>query len=201
MTRRARFLAVLALAGCALGAPPRPPQALYDFGSPAAGNSPHIAVTLAVSRVAAPEWLESPTLQYRLAYQDALRYRGYAGSRWVASPAQLLTERLRQAVAQVGGRGAGRGTDAVKTDYLLRVELEEFCQVFDSPQASRGVVRARAGLVREGRVLVAQKIFAVEKPAATADAAGGAEALAGAADQLVSELVAWTAQSTGGEGK
>lgn len=194
--RRVLFLAILALAGCTLGPPPRPPQTLYDFGVPAAGNSPRLSTSLAIARVSAPEWLESPTLQYRLAYQDALRYQGYAGSRWVAPPAQLLTERLRQAAAQLGNRGVVREADGVKADYVLRLELEEFNQVFDSPQASRGVVRARASLMRDGRLLAAQKTFAVEKPAATADAAGGAHALSAAADQLVGELLAWAAQVT-----
>ncbi len=88
-----------------------------------------------------------------------------------------------------------RDAEGVKTDYLLRVELEEFSQVFDSPQASRGVAHARATLVRGGRALAAQKNFVVEKPAPGADAAGGAQALAAAADQLVGEILAWAAQA------
>lgn len=194
--RAALVLAMLAIAGCTLGPQPRPPQALYDLGTPAAPNSPRFAGTLAIARVSAPEWLETPTLQYRLAYQDPLRYHGYAGSRWVASPAQLLTERLRQA-AQSTGRGTVRDAEGVKTDFVLRVELEEFSQVFDSPQSSRGVAHARASLVREGRTLVAQKNFIAEKPAPGADAAGGAQALAAAADQLVAEILAWAAQAAG----
>ncbi|HET9700787.1 MAG TPA: ABC-type transport auxiliary lipoprotein family protein [Burkholderiales bacterium] len=191
--RRGVLLLALALAGCALGPQQRPSPALYDFGTPAAPNSPKLSGSLAVARVTAPEWLESPTLQYRLAYQDPLRYHGYGESRWVSSPAQLLTERLRQA-AQSAGRTV-RDTEGVRTDYVLRVELEEFSQVFDSPQASRGVARARATLVREGRVLVAQKNFTAEKPAPGADAAGGARALAAAADQLVAEILAWASQA------
>lgn len=193
--RCAVLLLALVLAGCAVGPQQRPSPALYDFGVPAAPNSPKLSASLAVARVTAPEWLESPTLQYRLAYQDPLRYQGYGESRWVSSPAQLLTERLRQA-AQSAGRGTVRDTEGVRTDYVLRVELEEFSQVFDSPQASRGVARARATLVREGRVLVAQKNFTAEKPAPGADAAGGARALAAAADQLVAEILAWASLAT-----
>jgi cholesterol transport system auxiliary component len=192
--RGAALLLALSLAGCTLGPPQRPSQALYDLGPPAAPDSPWPAASLAIPRVSAPDWLESPTFQYRLAYQDPLRYHGYAGSRWVASPAQLLTERLRQA-AQASGRGGARDVDGVKADYLLRVDLEEFSQVFDSPGASRAVVRARATLVRGGRTLAGQKNFAVEKPAPSPDAAGGAQALAAAADQLVAELLAWAAQA------
>lgn len=195
MTRLGALLVLLVAAGCNLLPPPRPPLALYDFGAPAVWNSPAIPRSLAVARVSAPEWLETPTLQYRLAYQDALRYQGYAGSRWVAAPALLLTERLRQAAAQAGSGGAVREGEGVTTDFVLRMELEEFSQVFDSPRASRGVIRARASLVRAGRALGAQKGFVVEKPAATADAAGGAQALAAAADQLVIEVLAWVAQA------
>jgi cholesterol transport system auxiliary component len=195
MMRLAFFVFLLALAGCNVLPQPRPPQALYDFGAPAAWNSPAIAGSIAVGRVSAPEWLESPTLQYRLTYQEPLRHQGYAGSRWVAAPSLLLTERLRQAAAQASSRGAVRDGEGVRTDYLLRVELEEFSQVFDSPQSSRGVVRARASLVRDGRVLAAQQGFVVERPAATADAAGGAKALAAAADQLVIDMLGWMAQA------
>jgi cholesterol transport system auxiliary component len=195
VTRRLLVLLLPALAGCALAPQPRPAPALYDFGAPAAWNSPRLSPSLAIPRVSAPEWLESSALQYRLAYQDPLRYHGYAESRWVASPPQLLTERLRQASAQASSGGAVRDTDGVKADYLLRVELEEFSQVFASPQESRGVVRARGSLVRSGGVLVAQRGFAVEKAAVTADAAGGAQALAAAADELVAELLGWAAQA------
>jgi cholesterol transport system auxiliary component len=195
MMRLAILVLLLAAAGCSVLPPPRPPQALYDFGAPAAWNSPAVAGSLAVARVSAPEWLETPTLQYRLAYREPLRYQGYAGSRWVAAPSQLLTERLRQAAAQSGSRGALREGEGVKTDFVLRVELEEFSQVFDAPQSSSGVIRARASLVREGRLLTAQKGFVVERPAATADAAGGAQALAAAADQLIVEMLAWAAQA------
>jgi hypothetical protein len=55
--------------------------------------------------------------------------------------------------------------------YALRSELFEFEQVFDRPDRSRGVLRLRATL--DGKGIWAQRTFAIEKPAPTADAAGG----------------------------
>jgi cholesterol transport system auxiliary component len=77
---------------------------------------------------------------------------------------------------------------------VLRVQLQEFSQVFDSEQASAAVLRVRAQLSdagSHGETLVAQQQFTVRRPAATPDAAGGARALAEASAQLADELAAW----------
>jgi ABC-type uncharacterized transport system auxiliary subunit len=73
---------------------------------------------------------------------------------------------------------------------VLRVELDEFAQVFDQEKSSRAVVRARASLVAN-RDVTAQKAFLIEIPAATPDGPGGAAALAQAANRLVDEVLAW----------
>jgi cholesterol transport system auxiliary component len=52
----------------------------------------------------------------------------------------------------------------------------------------------RAVLVENGR-LVAQTSFSTEQPAASADAAGGARALALAADASIERLIGWTADA------
>jgi cholesterol transport system auxiliary component len=84
--------------------------------------------------------------------------------------------------------------DGARTDYALRVELEEFDQVFDAADKSRGVVVARASLVStSNRTLVAQKSFTFERAAASADADGGVRALAAAGGELVDAIVVWTA--------
>jgi cholesterol transport system auxiliary component len=122
---------------------------------------------------------------YRLAYADGTRLASYRDSRWAAPPAALLHERLRQRLARTPG-AAGAVT--------LRIELEEFSQIFDSPASSRAVVRLRAELVEggSGRVL-RQQTFAEEVPAASADAPGGARALTQATDAVLARLIHWTA--------
>jgi cholesterol transport system auxiliary component len=77
--------------------------------------------------------------------------------------------------------------------YALRAELFEFEQVFDRPDRSRGVLRLRATL--EGKGIWAQRTFAIEEPAPTADAAGGVSALTQCSDELAALIVEWVAAS------
>jgi cholesterol transport system auxiliary component len=85
-------------------------------------------------------------------------------------------------------------SDGVRTTTILRVELQEFSQVFDAPERSRAVVRVHAVLVSGGR-LVAQTSFSVDRPAPSPDAQGGARALALTADAAIDRLIGWTADA------
>ncbi len=42
-----------------------------------------------------------------------------------------------------------------------------------------------------GERVLGQRVFVVQRPAATADAAGGAAALASASDELIGQMVRW----------
>src|SRR6266540_5728439 len=135
----ARFVAFalgLACAGCSFAPAPVPAVANYDFGPVPDGHpaqGPRRA--LLVHDVGAPAWLDSPLIHYRLAYQDAARPQVYAESRWVMSPASLFTNRLRGQLAASGG--IVQPGDGARAGYALRVELDEFTQVFDAPGKSR----------------------------------------------------------------
>jgi cholesterol transport system auxiliary component len=80
---------------------------------------------------------------------------------------------------------------------VLRVELEEFSQLFESPTASPGVLRLRCTLLENtggGERLVAQRSFSVQRPAPSADASGGVRALAAATDAAAQDIAAWLQQ-------
>ena len=179
--------AALLLAGCALGGRSGPPATVYDFGPPAqrAATAP---ASLAVE-VRAPAWLDGTAIAYRLAYEDPLRLREYSGSRWAGGAAQLLAQRLRQQLGATAANGA--------VDCLLRVDVQEFTQVFDTAERSRGVVQAEAFLLDAGRRILARRVFSVERPAASQDARGGAAALVAASGQLGGELASWLVESDG----
>lgn len=184
----------LACGACGIAPAPGPELTSYDFG-PApeqAARSLHQAVV--VHEIGAPAWLDSPLMHYRLAYRDAARPKAYADSRWVMSPAALLSNRLRRQLAASGTGGVIQPGDGAHAKYALRVELDEFMQVFDAPGRSRGVVRMRA-VVIGNRSLVAQRTFKAEQPAPTPDAEGGARALTAASDEAIDQLVAWTIQN------
>lgn len=199
-------LAAAVLAGC--GALPEKPtqQTMYDFGpapaaaapAPAAGERP----ALVLPEVEAEGILETPALLYRLGYDDPNQVRPYAFARWSAPPPQLLRQRLRDVLA--GGRSVLDSAAAsalvrrgAERPPVLRVQVEEFSQLFDSPTASRGMLRLRCTLLESsngGERLVAQRSFMVERPAPTADASGGVRALTAATDAAAQDIARWLQQ-------
>ena len=198
MRQAVAVLLMMTLAACSLGPEKKDAAATYDLGAASAGmaGQPRIRASLLVHAVAAPAWLESNAIVYRLNYQDAARQLSYANSRWAAPAAAMLTQQLRARLAAASDGGIVNIADGARAEYALRVELEEFSQVFDTAQASRAVIVARASIVNVARrTLYVQKTFTAEKPAASANAEGGVSALAGASGELVDAIVAWTATS------
>lgn len=193
-------LVFLALGACS-ALPDKPLRALqYDFGPGstvlAMGNLP----PLALADVEAPGLADGGTaVLYRLAYADAQQLRPYTQARWSVPPAQLVGQRLRDVLGQRRAvLGASDSAALARTTgpvpRLLRLELQEFTQVFQSPAASTGLVRLRATLVEStplGYNLLAQRSFSVQRPAPSADAPGGVRALAAATDALAQELDSW----------
>jgi cholesterol transport system auxiliary component len=185
----------LACAGCSIAPAPSSAVAQYDFGpAPSTNSAQGLRQSLVVYDLSAPAWLDSPFIYYRLAYEDAARPHAYADSRWVTSPAALIAIRLRGRLAAAGKGGIVHPADGARANHALRVELDEFSQVFDAPGKSRAVVRLRASVLGN-RALIAQRSFSVERPASTPDAEGGVRALIGASDEAVEQLVAWTVGS------
>ncbi|QXL83702.1 ABC-type transport auxiliary lipoprotein family protein [Comamonas sp. NLF-1-9] len=200
---RAVFGIAISLLLLACSALPQPPvrSAVYDFGpgpaSAVQGARQPAIVLSSVATGGVP--VNDNALYYRLAYANAQQLRPYSLARWSQSPATLLAQTLRTRLGQerpVLSPGAPLVGAAADEPELLKVELEEFSQVFDAPQASHALVRARASLFASAAGdtrLRAQQLFVVQRPAATPDAAGGAQALAAAAAQLADELAAWLA--------
>ena len=181
------LLSALLLSACVGGARNTPSIAVYDFGLPAARLVADGTWSRLALEVRSPPWFDSLSVDYRLAYEDPLKQREYAGSRWAGAPGILLAQRLRQQLGTVSVTGNTLSL------CLLRVELQEFSQVFDSPQRSRGVLQGSVSLIDVKRQLVAERQLAIEKPAATADAQGGIDALAAASTELGQLIADWLA--------
>jgi cholesterol transport system auxiliary component len=192
---RTSSLFLLALLAACSGAPQtRDGLASYDFGLAATEReaNPRLQHDLVVAAVSAPAWMDNASIHYRLAYQDAARPQPYAQSRWVMPPAALLGQRLRSAIARASKAAVFTPTDGVRADYTLRLELDEFSQVFDAVDKSRAVVRLRASLIRN-RGIVVQQDFGIELAAATPNAEGGVRALIAASDEAGNRLIDWLA--------
>jgi cholesterol transport system auxiliary component len=194
------ILTMLALAGCALPSPPQRP-AVYDFGPgplarPAVIDNTRLA-PLVVSEVEANAALDGTAVLYRLAYADDQQLHPYAQARWSMTPAQLIRLRLREHLGQ--HRALLNPEDNAQSGVAsqpatLRVELEEFSQLFEAPDKSVGLLRLRATLTRAsvtGPKLVAQHSVVTQRNAPSADAAGGVRAMTAATDAAVLELTQW----------
>ena len=186
------MLLVILTACTALPDKPARPT-VYDFGPPPAATQARAdgGVTLQLNELQAPSALDGTAMLYRLLYADPTQLRSYAQARWSMPPAQLLRQRLRAGLAQ--GFSVVLPEQA-RAERQLRIELEEFSQVFDAPDRSSALLRLHATLVlvRPGsELLLAQRSFTVSQAAPSADAPGGVRALAAAADALVQQLQPW----------
>jgi cholesterol transport system auxiliary component len=171
--------AALVLAACANPAARRPDPARFDLGPLRA--EPSTAASVAAVKVEAPSWLAGSAMQYRLTYSDPARRREFADSRWAAPPAELIGQTLERRFVGSGGR------------CRLHVELDEFLQVFETPERSAAVLAGRATLLA-GADGVDRHDFFIARPAPTADARGGVAAAAEAVTTLNEELAPWLAR-------
>lgn len=171
-----------------------PTQSHFDFGplpqQPAASAQGQIGAVI-VADVTGPAALDSERMHYRLLYADARQSRPYAYNQWTATPLQLMTQRLKARIAQAGVKVLST-TDAATGALVLRTELDDFSQSFDTATHSNGSISLRASVFRSHQ-LVDQKTFTRSVAAPSADAAGGASALSAAADAISEDLLAWLA--------
>ncbi len=194
----AAIVTVAALAGCASKGPQ---PSTYDFGPldeplgmqpPAAARAPMAAVpAIVVSDVGGPASLDSQRMYYRLTYADALQSRPYAYNTWSVTPLQLMSQRLKARIAQAGVKVVST-TDAAGGLPLLRLEADDFSQNFDSATQSSASITMRASVFRNHK-LVDQRTFTRTVRAPSADAAGGAKALAASTDGIAADILAWLA--------
>jgi cholesterol transport system auxiliary component len=103
----------------------------------------------------------------------------------------MLTQRFKSRVAQAGVKVLST-TDGSNGVPLLRIDLDDFSHCFDSTASSYGQVVLRASLF-QGHALVDQRTFSRKVPAGSADAGGGARALAQATDAVAADMIGWLA--------
>jgi len=179
MRKPISFLIALALAACG-GNVRQQERAVFDLG-PTSIVWRTDALPVQRVEVAAPPWLATSAIHYRLLYAEPERRLAYADSRWAAPPAELAERALNR---QPGAVSACR----------LRLDIDEWSQAFDSAERSRVVLELRAALlpVRGDAVLV-RKAFAAVQAAPSPDARGGVQASAAALRTAAGEIGAWLA--------
>ncbi|MFC5459781.1 ABC-type transport auxiliary lipoprotein family protein [Massilia niabensis] len=192
---------VITVAGCASGNK-APANTAFDFGplgapvsaplgapSTQAAQAPMAAIVV-MDATGSPAF-ENERMVYRLNYDDPLQARTYAYARWAANPLLLVTQRLKSRLAQAGIKVLS-ATDSNTNVPVLRLEIDDFSHAFASAAQSEGVVVLRAS-VFNSHTLLDQKTFSRATPAPSADAPGGARALAASTDGAAADITAWLA--------
>ncbi len=179
---------VVTLLACAC-ATPKAPLTVHDLGPLPSEARATPLPSFALGDVTASAFLDNPNMFYRLAYADAQQPRPYATSRWVMPPAQLFEQRIKARFGQAGNPLISVADGALNVP-LLHCELDEFSQTFDSPGSSNVTITARVAVFAK-RQLVSQRNFTQQRPAQSADASGGARALAIATDALIDDIALW----------
>ena len=207
--RGVALVATLILTACA-ALPDKPVRAVtYDFGpgvvaasAVQTSNASMALPPIALAEIDSSVALNSGAVLYRLMYFNAQELRPYAQARWSMPPAQLLRQRVSAQLGKsravlnpgdaIGGAiGGGAGTTS---PWVVRLELEEFRHLFESTTVSTGLLRLRATVVQataQGEKLLGQRSFVVQRPAPSADVAGGVQALTAASDAVVLEIDQW----------
>ena len=165
-----------------LGRVPASPEALVSANS---DNWP----TLALADIKTPSWLDNQQMYYRLAYVNERQLRFYGTSRWTMPPAQLFEQRLIERLVQAGKVVVSVADGAARVP-VLKIELDDFSQVFASPTDSVVQTSIRVSLF-DGRHLLVQKSFRQQLSSPSDDATGAASTLAQASDSMISELLQW----------
>jgi ABC-type uncharacterized transport system auxiliary subunit len=196
MSRAPWVGAAILLVGCVASHPP-PKQ--YDFGTFTAMRpvTSTLAVRLVIRDVTEPSWLRTRDIFYRLDYAAPSSPRRYAMSQWVATPGELVTLRLRDAVASANA-GYTLTPSNGSGGYLLQANLDEFTQAFTQLAKSHCIVQLRVSLWKSADQVTAQHIFRIEMLAQTPDACGAATCLASAVNMNVDEIVQWLSAELSG---
>jgi cholesterol transport system auxiliary component len=165
----------------------------YDFAAPGAvtgsGSQP-LAIRVDVT---APAWLDGPAVLYRLDYADGSQVHAYALSQWVAPPARLLEQALRQG-PYPAPCAAERGPGSVVSEATLAVDLQEFGQAFSTPESSAAVLRARVRvLAAHGGAILDQRDFDLRGAASPPDATGAVHGLRDLSLSFAAAVHAWAA--------
>ncbi len=159
-------------------------MAIYDLGLHGEQSGNTGAKTSMALEVRAPLWFDSLGISYRLAYAEPARLREYGRARWAGPPSQLIQRRLMRDLGRIP---AGQG----KTACLLRLEIDEFSQTFDTADRSRAVMKGAAQWMNRSRSMLWEQAIHIEVTAVSPDAKGGVAALTAAVEQLTAAIETW----------
>lgn len=183
--RRSVIMALSALMvspGCTSLIPTQPAAAVFDLGEPPRLEQYPMLIPGRIE-MRAPSWLDTPAMQYRLAFQLPASRDAYAASKWAAPPAEMMQRMI--------ARSLSIGDDSARS-CRLKIELDEFVQVFTHPQASESRLHARVELIDgRGGARLASTQFELGESAPSPDARGGVTAHQAVVARFIAATANW----------
>lgn len=156
----------------------------YDFGR-LSGPWEFSGFPLSGIDVKTVPWLDTPSMQYRLEFEDSWRRRSYGNSQWAASPGALLERFLTRRIIFRQKDPKGQGCH-------LHILLHELEQAYQNPNESNVTLEVLAMLKpKQNGVLLAKRAFYIQKTAPTQDARGNVAATRDAVQTLSSSIDEW----------
>lgn len=190
-TRPLILLIAIGISGCSLMPSQAVLQRVHDFG-PLPTAAPDPPAHIRVESVAAPTWLSTDAIHYRLVYDDPTQLRSYADHRWAAPPAEMLGARLQRLLPQ------SAVTDKDHTAvYVLDVTILEFEQDFPAANSADVRVELQASLrsAVDGHV-VAQRSFG-DSHSVPPDVHGAIAGMADLATKSADSIAVWAFSNSG----
>lgn len=185
MTHRLRSLPLIwlifaVLPGCSVWPDAPEPAALHDLGP---YRPKRDAFPWSQAILTNPDWLKDTGIDYRLLYARPTERRSYTRDRWVAPPGALLQQHLNNGLDPSGPR--------------LRIELQDFEQIFDRADSARVVMVVQAiAEASQPDTKPASQAFRFEASASSPDAAGALQAFPELIRKAEDEMADWVRQLT-----
>lgn len=168
-------------------------MAVYDFGLPVANvsnssesnqreNNPQITSKILLDEPVAAESLNHHKIRYRLHYQNPLRVFYYSESRWAATPTELLSNQLSKLV----------NVAKPPANCSLKLKIEAFDHVFQTPSASEGFVQLSASIIEKKSIkIISSQLITESVTSLSPNAQGGTAALQQASENALKKAINW----------
>lgn len=157
--------------------------AVYDFGlTVPSENNQQITSKIILEEPVSIASLNHNKIRYRLNYQNPSRIFFYTESRWAATPSELLSNMLSKTV------NVARNPMTCS----LKLKIEAFDQVFQTPSASEGFVQLSVFLIeKKSQKIISSQLITESVKSTSPNAEGGTVALQQASENTLKKVINW----------
>jgi len=157
--------------------------AIYDFGlSVPSESNQQITSKIILEEPVSTASLNHNKIRYRLNYQNPSRIFFYTESHWSATPSELFSNMLSKMVK----------VEKNPMACSLKLKIESFDQVFQTPSSSEGFVQLSVFLIeKKSQKVISSQLITESVTSTSANAQGGTVALKQASENTLKKVINW----------